>query len=213
MEGNLLKKFDLFVFDWDGTLSKSIRIFTQKVDPFWKYKKMRYGRVGRGAKAGRAADVLVTRHGSKIERRMLLPIADISLFFIKPSLYPDAKEVLEILKKKGKRIVLFTNGASYRVLRELKYLGLVDYFDAIVSAQDLKALKPNPQGLEIAVKRFKVKKSRTLYIGDMVDDVMMARFAKARSCALAQGFDKYEILKSSRPDYLFRDIRGFRRAL
>ena len=211
----LAKKYDLFVFDWDGTLSKSVRLLTQKFDPFWKYKMVKQGRLQPGKKIDQktAERVLVRRRGSNIERRVLTPLADISLIFIKPKLYYDAKPVLDTLRRRRKKVALFTNGAAWRVAKELAYLDLLDYFDVIISAQDLKALKPNPMGLEVTARALKVRLSKVLYIGDTVDDVMMAKYAKAHSCALSQGLDSGEMLRAAKPDHLFRSIEEFRKAL
>lgn len=207
----LLSKYDFFVFDWDGTLSKSIRIFTHKVDPFWKYKQMKYK--GKNINVRKIDHALVLRKGAGLEKKIFVPIADVSLLLIKPKLYENAKEVLDTLKKHRKKIGLFTNGATYRVGRELVYLGIDKYFDVIISAQDLRALKPNPLGLKIAIEMLEVKESKTLYVGDMIDDIVMARAAKAHACGIASGFDKYESLKEADPEYLFNDMKAFKNAL
>ena len=211
----LTDKFELFVFDWDGTLSKSVRILTQRFDPFWKYKMIKQGKLQPGKKIDQktAEKVLVMRRGSNVERQVLVPLADISLIFIKPKLYPDSKAVLELLQKRKKKIALFTNGAAWRVTRELSYLGVRDYFDVVISAQELKALKPNPLGLEVTARAMKVKMDKVLYIGDTVDDVMMAKYAKAHACALIQGLDNKEMLTAARPDYIYNGLGAFRKAL
>ncbi len=215
MAEGLLKKYDTFVFDWDGTLNNSIRVFSQKFDPYWKYKKVKQGKLNLNRKPGRAemSKVLIRRKASGIEQRVLVPIADISLFFIRPRLYDGAADVLQELNKRKKKIALFTNGATYRVMKELRHLEIEDYFEIIVSAQDLKSLKPNPLGLLVAMKALKAKRNKVLYIGDMIDDIVMARYANVDSCAIAQGFDKYEDLKDANPKYIFKSIGQFRKSL
>ena len=110
-------------------------------------------------------------------------------------------------------MVLFSNGAEYRVLKELAYVGIEDYFEMIVSAQDLKALKPNPLGLEVIIKALRAKKERAIYIGDMTTDIAMAKYAGISSCAVSCGFDSYIKLKSTHPDYIFRSIEELKKAL
>ncbi len=202
----LLSKYDTFVFDWDGTLSsvKVLRLINERVNPYWRYKK-KHALTEKVKKRN--------MHSKSNGLRVVAPFVDVSFMIIKPKLHNDSKEVLDELRKKRKTIALFTNGAEYRVLPELKKLKIDDYFKIIISAQEIGALKPNPAGLNVALQRLKASKSRTLYIGDMADDVIMAKYAKVASCAIAAGFDSYGKLKASKPDYIFTSMEEFKKAL
>lgn len=202
----LLGKFDTFVFDWDGTLSsvKFLMKMNERLNPYWRYRKRR----AMGAKATKKE---VRDKSNSI--RIIAPFVDASFMLIKPKLHNDSREVLDVLRRKRKTIILFTNGAHYRVLPELRKLRIAGYFKVIVSAQDVGALKPNPVGLKIALKKANASKAKTIYVGDMADDVVMAKYAKVASCAIAAGFDSYGKLKASKPDYLFRSMEEFRKAL
>jgi HAD superfamily hydrolase (TIGR01549 family) len=205
---NLASRYDLFVFDWDGTLSslKPLRALNERINPYWKYKKLH------SMKTSEVDNNAVMERKSR-EVKFLAPFFDVIVRFIRPKLHNDSKEVLQELKKKHKKIVLLTNGASYRVKRELSYLKLTNYFDIVMSTQDLNALKPNPLGLNLILTKTKIKKEKVLYIGDMVDDVKMARLAKVQSCAMACGFDSEGKLKAAKPDYLFTSMEEFKKAL
>ena len=120
----------------------------------------------------------------------------------RPLLHKDTIKMLEKLRKRGKKVAIFSNGSSKRVMREFRLLGITGYFDVIVSARDLHALKPNPTGLKLILKMTKTKAEKCVYIGDMVDDVLAAKLIKVDSCAVADGFDSYHKLKSIKPDYL-----------
>ena len=99
------------------------------------------------------------------------------------------------------------------MLSELSYLKIADYFDVIVSANDIKAMKPNPTGIKAILHFFKAKPGSAIYIGDMVDDIITAKLAKVTSCAVADGFDSHHKLKSIKPDYLFDGIESLKAAL
>jgi FMN phosphatase YigB (HAD superfamily) len=208
----LMGKYDVFIFDWDGTLSslKLARALNERLNPRWRYKKSH----ALDAKGTRSLRVAEKRgEGGVLRSKLLSPFVDLSLLLLKPKLHNDALEVLRELKKKNKKIALLTNGARYRVLRELAILKIEDYFEVIISTQDLNALKPNPLGLEITLRAIKGKRERTLYTGDMVDDIIMAKFAKVTSCAMSCGFDSYGKLRASNPDYIFRSMEEFKKAL
>ena len=202
----LMNRFDTFVFDWDGTLSslKVLRLVNERINPYWRYRK------------SHALSEKVKKknmHSKSRGIRMVAPFVDVSFMVIRPKLHNDSREVLDELKKRRKTIALFTNGAEYRVLPELKKLKIDSYFKIIISAQEVGALKPNPAGLNIAIHHLKASKARTIYIGDMADDIIMAKYAKVASCAIAEGFDSYGKLKASKPDYIFTSMEEFRRAL
>jgi HAD superfamily hydrolase (TIGR01509 family) len=214
----LMNKYGLFVFDWDGTLSsvKLLRKINERINPFWQYKKNTQGRLVN------KRDMDFSKLTEKVRRSMrrksaenmfFAPFLDFSIYLIRPKLHNDAIEVLKELKKNGKGVVLLTNGASWRIVKELKLLKVYDYFDLIISAQDLKILKPNPLGLNIAISLMKYDKRRAIYIGDMVDDVLMAKYANVKSCAVSCGFDNYRKLRSIKPDYLFRSIEDLKKSL
>ena len=210
----MLRNYDAFVFDWDGTLSslKLLRALNERLNPYWRYKK-RKGREGMGEGSREDIDKSIRRKERSRGRRLVTPLIDVSMVFLKPKLHNDSRTVLDTLRRRGKKIALFTNGSSYRVLKELSYLGIEDYFEVIVSAQDLKALKPDPIGLKVVISAIKSKKGRVLYVGDMVDDVLMAKSMGVDCCAVADGFDSYGRLKAARPNYLFRSMEEFCAAL
>ncbi len=204
----LLNKFDTFIFDWDGTLSslKLLRSLNERLNPHWRYKRLKTKSRTKITKEE------VTARKER-ELRLLAPFFDFSLRLSKPKLHNDSRAVLIELKKNRKKVALLTNGASYRVKRELGYLGILNYFDYVISCQELDALKPNPMGLELILKSTKSKRNRVLYIGDMVDDVKLAKYANVKSCAISAGFDSYGKLKSLKPDYMFSSMEEFKRAL
>jgi phosphoglycolate phosphatase-like HAD superfamily hydrolase len=219
----LLKRYDTFIFDWDGTLTtvKVIMKLNEMINPRWHYRKKRsvglidkYS-VSMPSKLDKLNYKEVRRHikAKGIENDFLAPLADISLYLMRPKLHNNSREVLAKLKNRGASVALFTNGAAYRILREIEYLGLEGYFSAIESAQALNALKPNPLGIEVIVRSLKSKRKRTIYIGDMVSDVEAAKYAGIGSCAIASGFDSFERLEGASPDYIFGSMEAFEKAL
>ena len=210
---HLLKEFDVFIFDWDGTLATlgPIYALNEKFSPLWKYKKKKYSETREIKKMNYNIKTRIRER--KIEGKLFARFVDLYFAVARPRLQRDSRSMLELLKKKGKTVCLFTNGATWRIEKELTALGLKDFFEIIISAQEIKAIKPNPIGLNIIIKELRAERERTLYTGDMVDDIMMAKYAKVHSCAIADGFSSYEKLKATKPDYLFRTMEEFKRFL
>jgi phosphoglycolate phosphatase-like HAD superfamily hydrolase len=92
-------------------------------------------------------------------------------------------------------------------------LGMTNIFDIVVSAKDIGAIKPSPEGLMLIINNFGTKPRRTVYIGDMVDDIIAADLARVSSCGVACGFDSEHTLRSSNPNYLFKDMEHIFRVM
>ena len=210
---HLSDKFDVFIFDWDGTLN-NMRIITKLNESV----KRALGIWNRDSsiKDFKGMDYnLKKRMGASeaYKNGLLSAVAELLLVLSKPRLHNDTLELLKTLKRRGKRIAILSNARSYRLLSELSYLKIADYFDVIISTRELKAMKPNPTGLKAILHFLKAKPGSALYVGDMVDDVLTAKLANVPSCAVADGFDSYHRLKSVKPDYLFSGIESLKEAL
>jgi HAD superfamily hydrolase (TIGR01509 family) len=211
-KGGMAGKIDLFIFDWDGTLN-SMRL-TMRINEAVKRALGVWNRDSSIKDLDRM-DYNLKRQLKDEERKLdvLTFLFDIFLNFSRPKLHNDSVELLKKLRARHKRIAVLSNGRSQRLIKEIKYLGIGDYFDSVVSGRHIHEMKPNPTGLRAIVKDFKADPKRTVYIGDMVDDVITAKLAKVRSCAVSNGFDSYHKLRSIKPDYLFRSIEELNRAV
>lgn len=208
----LISRFDTFIFDWDGTLNSMHMLMrvneaVKRAVGAWNtdstikdFKRMDHNLKNRLEAKERENDILAT-------------LLDAFLLLSKPRLHNDSIAVLRKLHRSRKNIALFSNGRGYRLMRELSYLGIIDYFDVVVSAKEIGALKPNPTGLKAILHLLNDKPSKVLYIGDMVDDIITAKVAGVPSCAIADGFDSYHKLNSVNPDYIFKSMEAFYKAL
>jgi HAD superfamily hydrolase (TIGR01549 family) len=212
MGKGLASRYDLFVFDWDGTLNnmgflvRTNELLKRAFLGSRNYKKEKLTENEIEIKERLA-------HREFRDTGMMLNLMEVYLMFSKPRLHLDTKRLLKELKEKKKRVALFTNARVFRLVKELEYLSIEKYFDVIISTREIHALKPNPLGLELIVRKLKADKDRTLYIGDMIDDIVAAKSARVHSCAIADGFDSYEKLEELEPEYIFRSIREFLDAL
>lgn len=212
LKSQLLKDTDLFIFDWDGTLN-SMRL-TMWINESVKRALGIWNRDSSIKDIGKMDFDLKKRlkdEGRKLDALTFL--FEIFLSFSRPKLHNDTIELLEKLRRSRKKIAIFTNGRSQRLVKELKYLGITDYFDSIVSAREIHEIKPNPTGLKAILNTLKVRPERAVYMGDMVDDMITAKLIHVKSCAIANGFDSYHKLKSIRPDYIFRSIEELNRSV
>lgn len=210
-----ISNYKTYIFDWDGTLNSMRWVLALgEVAKQVKYKFVGKPRHYEGlppARSARLKRIVLASEGTEA-----LPtfVADVLFFIIsKPKMHNDALAVLNELKKSGKSVCLFTNGSRWRVIRELKILGIYDHFDYIMSSRDVKVLKPDPRGLNALLAAIKADKSKSIYIGDMVTDIITAELARVDSCAVADGFDSFAKLRAAKPTHLFRSMEDMYKSM
>jgi phosphoglycolate phosphatase len=117
-------------------------------------------------------------------------------------LLPGAAEVVEGLKRAGRRVAVCSNKPVAFSRDLLAHLGLAPYLDEILGPEDVPRPKPAPDMLRLALERLQVAPPEALYVGDMVVDLEAGRGAGVRVALVATGSDPRERLVAARPDYL-----------
>lgn len=85
-------------------------------------------------------------------------------------------EFLREAKRYGLQLAVYSD---YPADRKLVALGMAEFFDVVVTAQDpeIQRFKPDPTGLEVTLQRLGVRNDEAIYIGDRpeVDAIAAAR--------------------------------------
>lgn len=171
----------LFIFDLDGTLVdaytaiwKSVNFTLKKLSyPPVSYQKAKRN-VGKGDK--RFMEAFFPK--KDVEKALVIYRSHHERSLKGYShLMPYAKRLLAILRKNGKRIAIASNRPRYFTNIIISTLGLNNYVDYILCADEIKSLKPKPKILNMIAKRFNVDKKDTVFIGDMDIDLETARRA------------------------------------
>ena len=199
-----IKDYELFIFDWDGTLSTSMLIvrisnllrIRYRKSHMMKHRKDYIARAGLEMKSIEERDSLYSR------------LYDFYSRFAMPKLKPHSMEILKELRRQGKKIAIFSDSQNYRLMLEAKMLGVLDNVDFILSASSIDSYKPDPSGLMLIAKKYKKDVKKCLYVGDMPSDIFTAKFAGMDSCGLGDGLSPYEKLKEVEPEYIFRNTQA-----
>jgi putative hydrolase of the HAD superfamily len=86
------------------------------------------------------------------------------------SLYPDAEAVLPLLKEKGLKIGLITNGLQSDVDEILPKVNLQNFFDIVVVIDTLRKMKPDAEVFHYALQKLKTPPSNAIFIGDRLEE-------------------------------------------
>lgn len=89
-------------------------------------------------------------------------------------IYPGINELLRQLQLRGVPLALCTGKSRRAVEITLDILGWEDRFKFIVTGDDTVRFKPDPEGLNLILAKFKTAPSRTIFIGDSAADIVAA---------------------------------------
>ena len=85
------------------------------------------------------------------------------------TLYPDAEKTLPLLKERGLKIGLITNGLQSDVNEILPKVGIQNFFDIIVVINTLRKMKPDVEVFHYALQKLKTVPSEAIFIGDEME--------------------------------------------
>ncbi|MBN9423376.1 MAG: HAD family hydrolase [Candidatus Accumulibacter sp. 66-26] len=188
----MAKRFDLLVFDWDGTLLDSAGAIVAAIqaacrdlelpEPSDERARHVIG-LGLGEALRHAIPELPEqRYPQMVDRyRHHYLSRDQEL-----RLFDGAAELVAELADAGFALAVATGKSRVGLDRALKASGLGAYFQASRCADECFS-KPHPQMLEELMQEFAVVPERTLMIGDTTHDLQMALNAGVASLGVAYG--------------------------
>jgi putative hydrolase of the HAD superfamily len=106
----------------------------------------------------------------------------------KSKLFPETIPTLKKLRKLGIKMGLVTNTSMKAVETIFQLHDLKTYFGAIITREKVKKLKPDPEGILLALKELGVKSF--FMVGDLVHDVLAAKGAKGTAVLVERGFEE-----------------------
>jgi len=124
-------------------------------------------------------------------------------------LYPHVRLLLRRLKLKGYKLAVASNRPSKFSHILLRHLNIGVFFDYVLCADQSVHGKPHPEMLNKIVKRFALKKSQALYVGDMVIDVQAGRRAKINTIIVTGGSSSKSDIKKEHPFKIIPAIGRF----
>lgn len=120
-------------------------------------------------------------------------------------LRPQAKDFLSSLKASHIQTGLVSNAGRKALEEAIQKLTLFSLLNIVVSRNDVRHLKPNGEGIRLALNRLGVPKGKALFVGDSLDDIQAAKDAGLRVIILMDGEDPGPDLLSGGPDFLVQD--------
>ncbi|MFH1604445.1 MAG: HAD-IA family hydrolase [Pseudomonadota bacterium] len=186
------KRFELLVFDWDGTLMDSAGAIVASIQESCRDLGLPVpGRerashvIGLGLKDALSyavPELPVSDYGKLVERyrhHFLARDRDIALF-------PGIREMLAELKQQGYLLAVATGKSRAGLERTLDATRLKPYFDASRCADETRS-KPDPAMLKELMTELVIAPEAMLMVGDTAHDLQMAVSAGVSALAVSYG--------------------------
>lgn len=115
-----------------------------------------------------------------------------------------AFEILDRIRKTGRKLALIANDNSVNARNIIKTTGLEDYFDVIVISEELGVEKPNQEIFVAALTKLGVKPENAVMVGNRIDsDIIGANGAGMKSVLFKWNARYNELITSEeeKPDF------------
>lgn len=109
----------------------------------------------------------------------------------------NLKTLLKELKGKGFKLAVATSSLRWRAEKILDLLGIKDYFEVIITAEDIEKHKPNPEIFLKVAKKLNVKPKNCVVIEDAASGIEAAKRGEMKVIALLTKFQGKEDLKEA----------------
>jgi len=125
------------------------------------------------------------------------------------------KEVLEVLKNRGKKLFIISNEKVHTLNAQLYWTGLYKFFDRIIVSQKLGVEKPEIRIFKYALKFFDFPNDRILFVGDdPLRDIKPAKSIGLKTALLEHpkemscSWRAYDVILEGeeKPDFVIKDL-------
>jgi pyrophosphatase PpaX len=129
----------------------------------------------------------------------------------KAVLFPGITPLLQKLRASGRRLAVVTAEERALVEFNLATLGLKNFFDILVSRDDVLKPKPDPEGIHLAMREMKTKPVESIMIGDAATDILAGKNAGLLTGLTTWAPQFQGDLSQARPDYEFHTVEQLAR--
>lgn len=201
-----MKRYDYVLFDWDGTIARTLDIWMEALKEILGEKGYNFTSEQIGADYG-----LFRSRFSNLGEDALNGIIDEALTLSNknmPSvkLYEGHLELISLLKQNNKRLGIVTTSAHSVIDQLLNKHDMAKSFDVLIGGDDVLNQKPHAEPIIKAIDVLSAVKSRTIMVGDSDKDIISAQNAGIDSILFYppehSHFHDITYLKSLKPTYV-----------
>lgn len=212
---SLIKKWDIscIIFDLDGTLVNTLEQHIEAFQILFRKERINISynqiaeQMGRTPKDTLLSLIPDLKNKTKELESLAIEKENILTNLLdKIELFEGAKETLEFLHKKNYILCLASSTPKFNVMKILSSAKIKDFFHFIVTGEDIKVGKPNPEVFLKAANKANISNEKCLVIGDSTHDVIAARNATMKIIVASTGKHSTKELEKFKPDYISESL-------
>ncbi len=199
------------VFDFDGTIVDSMRMIFEALNASLKKKNLptiELELLGRMAGLP-LIDIISakTKVSGAVAKQVEVDVFEAYTSFCRSScqLLPHVESTLKTLKAKKIKLGLLTTTPTKPLKSVAEKFCLNGYFDIMLAKEDAKN-KPDPEGLEMIIKKFRIRKDECVFVGDSPIDILTGKAAGVKTIAVTTGIASIQQLREVKPDGIIADL-------
>lgn len=215
----------LVIFDLDGTLLDTIEDIKNALNKALINLgyNVNYSKKEVSSFVGSGALILAKRALEKLnieDEKIILELRDeynsiygkSSNIYTKP--FDGIKEMLEVLKHKNFKLVVFSNKPDIDTKSVIKSYFGDNLFDVVRGQIEGVKVKPNPEGLYNILKIFPtINKENIYYVGDSDVDMETGKNASLKTIGVTWGYRDKSILESYNPTIIVDSVESLFKTL
>ena len=121
--------------------------------------------------------------------------------------YEGVYETILALKERNYKVGIVTTKMRKAVERGLIKGRLDQFFDVVVTFDDVKKTKPDPEPIELALKLIGSSAAETIMVGDNSHDILAGKNAGTKTAGVAWTLKGRDYLEQYGPDYMLDNMR------
>lgn len=206
--------FSCVIFDMDGTLTRTNELI------FASFNHVSQKYLGQTLSPKEIIEYFGPPEEGALERllgaeRVEPAMTDLCEFYksnhgAMAQLHDGIGELLQLLKRRGTSLAVFTGKGRRTAEITLEEFGIADFFDCLVSGNDVVQHKPHHEGIELIMNQLAVTPADVLMVGDSLSDVKASRGAGVKMAAvLWDSYDAERVL-GAQTDFVFHHVGEMR---
>jgi pyrophosphatase PpaX len=120
--------------------------------------------------------------------------------------YETVYETVKELQEKGYKIGIVTTKARQTVEMGLRLARLKEFFDVVVTVDDVEKVKPDPEPILKALALLDAKPEEAIMVGDNHHDIVAGKNAGTKTAGVAWTIKGREYLESYKPNYVLEKM-------
>lgn len=211
---NTTKPYKYILFDWDGTLVKTLDIWLNLYKELIKKYNVEASNLtdlevvekafGKWAKG--FENLGFTNPQEACDEAWALVDERVN----NVDVYPNVKQVLDKLKESNKKLTLHTSSDSNMLYPAILNNDLEKYFEIILTKDDVKKGKPDPEVILKEMTFLNAKPEECLIVGDSEGDIKTGKNADVDTVLFYpeshKRFYREEFLMKESPTYVIHDL-------